>query len=503
LFARGVGADNRLTHYDGFKYTYDDEGNRSRRYQDNNSNNVYDGGDTVVTAFYWDHRNRLIIVADYDQFAGTAQQAVTFTYDAHDRLIKRLVDPDGNTGSDPNEQTFYLWEMGQVALQFDRTTTSAVDGSHLSHRYLWGPAVDQLMADEQISSLTNASLNETLWALTDHLGSVRDVVDNAGSVRVHKDFDAFGNVQSETHYNASSSTVTSGQAGYVELAFGYTGKLFEAWTGLQYNNARWYDAKVGRWINHDPIGFAGGTDNLYEYVGNAPTMFTDPTGLFWGDYWYYLTHPWEMDGDLQVANGVAYGMIGMGTGGLAGIGAGAAAGAGVVAIDGSSGAAGIAGGLAGGVVGRAVGEAVGGFGGGDLGANIGGIGGGLIGGIGGGAAAARLCPATVGPMQGPSPAINLGRQGKHIVGHNNYQVGKSILRANPEELGRFAGTGRSLRPGISIGKPGSREVVDFGRTIGDHLDELTGAATPSRWGIITYGKDGIHIFPVRPQVPGL
>jgi RHS repeat-associated protein len=117
-------------------------------------------------------------------------------------------------------------------------------------------------------------------------------------------------------------------------------------------------------------------------------------------------------------------------------------------------------------------------------------------------------PGPNSPVQGPPgvrpapntnpPKVNMGRQGKHIPGHNNYQPGKSILRADPEELARQAGTGRSLRD-IPVGQPGSREMVDFGKIIGDHIDEVTGAATPTRWGVITYGKDGIHIFPVRPQ----
>ncbi len=105
-----------------------------------------------------------------------------------------------------------------------------------------------------------------------------------------------------------------------------------------------------------------------------------------------------------------------------------------------------------------------------------------------------------GPLHGPAPKIHLGKQGKHIPGHNNYQPGKGILRADPEELARHAGTGSSLRP-TPVGQPGSRELVDFGKIIGDHVDEVTGAATQTRWGIITYGKDGIHIFPVRPQIP--
>jgi len=45
------------------------------------------------------------------------------------------------------------------------------------------------------------------------------------------------------------------------------------------NLHRWLDAKVGRWINHDPIGFAAGDQNLYRYVGNSATNYIDPLGF--------------------------------------------------------------------------------------------------------------------------------------------------------------------------------------------------------------------------------
>lgn len=40
-----------------------------------------------------------------------------------------------------------------------------------------------------------------------------------------------------------------------------------------------YDPTVGRWLSQDPIGFKAGDPNLYRYVGNHPTMATDPSGL--------------------------------------------------------------------------------------------------------------------------------------------------------------------------------------------------------------------------------
>jgi RHS repeat-associated protein len=50
-------------------------------------------------------------------------------------------------------------------------------------------------------------------------------------------------------------------------------------TGLQYNRARYYDPKAGRWISQDPTGFSAGDNNLYRYLANNPTDDTDPSGL--------------------------------------------------------------------------------------------------------------------------------------------------------------------------------------------------------------------------------
>jgi RHS repeat-associated protein len=138
--------------------------------------------------------------------------------------------------------------------------------------------VDQLLADEQVDWSDADADGETLWALADHLGSIRDVVDSYGDARIYRRFDAFGKIVDETHYDTSGLLVIAGQAGFVDTAFGYTGKLFDDATRLQNHLNRWYDAGVGRWLSEDPIGFDAGDANLYRYVGNSPTMHTDPTG---------------------------------------------------------------------------------------------------------------------------------------------------------------------------------------------------------------------------------
>jgi uncharacterized protein RhaS with RHS repeats len=59
---------------------------------------------------------------------------------------------------------------------------------------------------------------------------------------------------------------------------------------LQYSRARFYDAKLGRFISEDPIGFVGGDVNTFNYVGGNPQNFTDSLGLQGGPV-NYLRDP--------------------------------------------------------------------------------------------------------------------------------------------------------------------------------------------------------------------
>jgi RHS repeat-associated protein len=209
------------------------------------------------------------IILEADIFDLTLAQSVDYKYDAFNQLIRRTLDADG-AGSGTATDTFFSHNNGQINLQFDGNAAS-----DLTDRYLWGPHVDQLLADETVTSLTSAG--NVQWPLADHLGTVRDIADRNESTGVttitnHRRYDSFGNLQSES--NAA-----------VDLLFGFTGRAFDETTGLQNNLNRWLDPKTGNWLSEDPIGFSGGDPNLYGYVGNSPTNSTDPTGLVVaGDY---------------------------------------------------------------------------------------------------------------------------------------------------------------------------------------------------------------------------
>jgi len=45
------------------------------------------------------------------------------------------------------------------------------------------------------------------------------------------------------------------------------------------SHSRNYDPMTAKFLSPDPIGFSGGDSNLYRYVRNNPTKFTDPSGL--------------------------------------------------------------------------------------------------------------------------------------------------------------------------------------------------------------------------------
>jgi len=46
-------------------------------------------------------------------------------------------------------------------------------------------------------------------------------------------------------------------------------------TGLAWMGARYYDLSANRFISTDPLGFAGGSYDLYAAYGGVPTFFTD------------------------------------------------------------------------------------------------------------------------------------------------------------------------------------------------------------------------------------
>ena len=121
--------------------------------------------DSSYEEYTWDHRNRLTKVS-FKTSGGTETKNVEYAYDLFNRLIRRKFDADG-PGSGAATNLYLVGYDGiNPTLAFDGTTKNDV-----SNRFLWGPIVDQLFADEQVTNPSSAG--NVIWPLGDQVGIPR------------------------------------------------------------------------------------------------------------------------------------------------------------------------------------------------------------------------------------------------------------------------------------------------------------------------------------------
>jgi RHS repeat-associated protein len=239
---------NRLASDGTFNYYYDAEGNIYKK------EDALDEGN--YTQYYYDQRNRMIRARFVTDFATT--EDVRYTYDPFDRLVKRSTDTTSTFNHNDAVVEYFAFDGSDIALKWiDPDGTGATDPT-LDRRYLNGPAIDQILAEEEDGG-------DTSWMVQDRQGSVTDVVNNSGSVIDHIFYDGYGNADEDTPS--------------VKHSYGYAGYFRDEATGFYGTSIRWYNPVTGRWNGEDWIGFAGGDSNLYRYVGNQPTNAVDPSGL--------------------------------------------------------------------------------------------------------------------------------------------------------------------------------------------------------------------------------
>jgi RHS repeat-associated protein len=301
-----TGPNNELLSDGTYTYSYDGEGNQTARWVNNNgvSESSPQSGDTDVTIYTWDNRNRLTSMtqyANYDAYKGlgsynspTPEMTVTYIYDAFDRWIGETVTAYSGGSPSSVQTTDFVYDGNQIVLQFDKDGTGNVTANDLSHRYLNGPAVDQVLADEQVTNLQTPG--NVVWTLTDNEGTVRDLATynaqtGVTTVANHRSLDSYGNLTSQT--NAA-----------VDCLFGLAGMPFDEASGTYVTPTRRYDPATGRWDSPDTDGFRGGDTNLYRYCGNAPTTSVDPTGqdrwVLTNGHWWIIVAVWDPTGTKVV-----------------------------------------------------------------------------------------------------------------------------------------------------------------------------------------------------------
>ena len=231
---------NRLSSLGVSPYTYNSSNeltstpNATYGY-DLNGNAVTKNDSSGITTYAWDYENRLTSVT-LPGSGGT----VSFKNDPFGRRIYK---------SSSSGTSIYAHDGDNLVEETD--AAGAVVG-----RYSQG-----LSIDEPLAMLRSGA---TSFYDADGLGTITSLANTAGSFAQTYTFDSFGK------QTASSGSITN--------PFQYTARESDAETGVYYYRARYYGPQTGRFISEDPIRFGSGDGNFYDYVGNDPTRYTDPTG---------------------------------------------------------------------------------------------------------------------------------------------------------------------------------------------------------------------------------
>jgi RHS repeat-associated protein len=161
----------------------------------------------------------------------------------------------------PNITIKYAYDGDRIIAEYDGSGT-------LLRKFVYGPGID-----EPICLIEVAESNAVYYYHFDGLGSVVALSD-VNSVLVERyTYDVFGR---PTIRDANGTELAESALANPYL---FTGRAYDAETGLYYYRARYYDYATGRFLQPDPTGYTDGL-NLYAYVGNNPFGFVDPSGLF-------------------------------------------------------------------------------------------------------------------------------------------------------------------------------------------------------------------------------
>ena len=162
-------ADNELSTDGTYTYIYDAEGNLEYKFIGSSlTGGQPNASDSDITTYTWDNRDRMTEAA-HQQVFGTVDWEADYGYDAVELSISSTYKANGVT--DRVER--YVWDGNNVALDFVDPDGTGSASLSLAERYLWGPAVDQLLAQENVST---GVMGDVRYAVTDNLGSVRSLV---------------------------------------------------------------------------------------------------------------------------------------------------------------------------------------------------------------------------------------------------------------------------------------------------------------------------------------
>lgn len=221
-----IGDGNRLQGWQGVSEQYDDRGNLIQRQTP-----------AGTTRFYYNSYELLERVELPDG------RVVYYRYDALRRRISKEI--DGQT-------TEYLWEGDRLVAEKRQNESVRI--------YLYALPDDLVPRSFVDYRREEGEWKGTAYCIhTNHLYTPIVVTDETGNVVWSVEL---------TPYGAIRKYHTAG----LEFNLRLPGQYLDTETGLHYNRNRYYDPEIGRYIQPDPIGLAGGI-NTYAYPQNPLSNF--------------------------------------------------------------------------------------------------------------------------------------------------------------------------------------------------------------------------------------
>jgi RHS repeat-associated protein len=236
---RSANAQNEITSISSATTpTYDSNGNMT--------------GDETGRQLIYDAWNRLVKVKN----SGGA----TIWQSSYDALDRRVQQTESSTTTD-----FYFSDAGQVLEE--RV------GSNVMAQYVWSAVYVDAMILRDRSTNGGASLNERLWVQQDADFNVTALVNTSGSVTERSVEDPYG---SSSVYDSSWNARSGSSFGWLHY---FQDKRIDTIIGSIDFGERFYSPTLMRFVQNDPIGFAGGDQNLSRTEGDNPVVGLDPSGL--------------------------------------------------------------------------------------------------------------------------------------------------------------------------------------------------------------------------------
>lgn len=265
-------------------YTYDNQNQlkkESTQYQ----------GNAKITNYEYDSNGNLVSKSNYEQKPsqdgeevtigistagnGNAEDVTLYEYDLYNQLIKTIAD---------NKTVIYDYDSVGYRIEKIIETVNTETNETIIEETRYAYSGDKVILETDgigtetavnvygINLISRRADGSKLYYLYNAHADVTGLADSGGNIIATYKYDAFDNITSKTGDTSNPYT--------------YAGYQYDEESDLYYLNARYYDAKIARFLTIDT--YKGEIDdplslNLYTYCANNPIMYVDPSGHIYDD----------------------------------------------------------------------------------------------------------------------------------------------------------------------------------------------------------------------------